>query len=291
MSTCTSIPASIPVTLIGGYLGSGKTTLVNHLLRHADGKRLAIMVNEFGDLPIDEELIEAQSDRLVSLSGGCVCCSYGSDLIGAMNDLASLQPAPDNVVFEASGVAIPGSIAGTVSLMSNFSVDGIVVMADAETVRQRADDRYMGDTIRRQLTDADIIILNKSDLVSQHLLAFTREWLQQTRPGVAILETCNSIVPPEVVLANMERTHQQNQPVKRHHPIELESRKITPDDRVNAIKFARDLLRDNSSLIRAKGFVKDFDGSMKTIQIVGQRIEITTAPAGVASGLVVISQT
>ena len=77
----------IPVTVIGGYLGAGKTTLVNHLLRHADGRRLAVLVNEFGSIAIDEDLIEAEEDGLISIAGGCICCSFGNDLIGAINDL------------------------------------------------------------------------------------------------------------------------------------------------------------------------------------------------------------
>ena len=100
--------AALPVTVIGGYLGAGKTTLVNHLLRHAEGRRLAVLVNEFGELPIDADLIEAEGDDLISISGGCVCCSFGSDLTAALLRLAALEPRPDHVVIEASGVAIPG---------------------------------------------------------------------------------------------------------------------------------------------------------------------------------------
>ena len=82
----------IPVTVIGGYLGAGKTTLVNHLLRAADGLRLAVLVNEFGSLAIDEDLILARDDNLISLAGGCVCCSFGSDLMTALMDLQQMQP-------------------------------------------------------------------------------------------------------------------------------------------------------------------------------------------------------
>jgi len=93
----------LPVTIIGGYLGAGKTTLVNHLLRHADGTKIAVLVNEFGALPIDADLIEAQDDALISIAGGCVCCSYGNDLVQAMLDLAKLENRPDHLVIESSG--------------------------------------------------------------------------------------------------------------------------------------------------------------------------------------------
>ena len=80
-AAATDMSDAVPVTLIGGYLGAGKTTLVNHLLRNADGRRLAVLVNEFGELPIDADLIEARDGNLISISGGCICCSFGSDLL------------------------------------------------------------------------------------------------------------------------------------------------------------------------------------------------------------------
>ena len=282
-------PAPIPVTVIGGYLGAGKTTLINHLLRNAGGRRLAILVNEFGELPIDEDLIEAEGDALISLAGGCVCCSYGSDLIEAMKRLAGLEPRPDNVLLEASGVALPGSIAGTLSLMPDYFVDGVVVLADAETLRQRAADRYMGDTVLRQLCHADIVLLNKADLVPAETIAAIREWLGDSAPGALVIESERSAVPPAVVLQHFDRAVADNRAAGAHRHAGFETRKLEIDDPVDADEFAGELLREYTGLVRAKGFVKDRDGTMKTIQIVGKRIEVSAAPAGVASGLVIIS--
>ena len=170
----------LPVTAIGGYLGSGKTTLVNHLLRNADGRKLAVLVNEFGQLPIDEDLIEAQDDTLISITGGCVCCSYGNDLIEAMMNMLRMEPRPDHILIEASGVALPGGIAASVSLMDGFELDGVVVMTDAETVRRQAANDYIGDTIERQLSDADLVLLNKADLVSASQLQDLETWMKLT---------------------------------------------------------------------------------------------------------------
>ena len=190
--------APLPVTVVGGYLGAGKTTLVNSLLRQADGRRLAIMVNEFGALPIDASLVEAADDRIVSLTGGCVCCSYGEDLVSSLVMLAALEPRPDHVLLEASGVAFPGAIAGTVGLLQDFALDGAVVLADAETVRDRTGDRYLGSTVRRQLAEADLILLNKCDLAGD--AAAVEAWLGETAPGARVVRTVRSGAPIDIVL-------------------------------------------------------------------------------------------
>ena len=111
----------LPVTVIGGYLGAGKTTLVNHLLRHAGGRRIAVLVNDFGALPIDADLIEARDGDLLAIAGGCVCCSYGSDLMDALAALLERSPRPDHLVIETSGVALPGSVARSASTSSSGS--------------------------------------------------------------------------------------------------------------------------------------------------------------------------
>lgn len=281
----------IPVTVVGGYLGAGKTTLVNHLLRNAAGRRIVIMVNEFGELPIDEDLIEAQGDDLISLAGGCVCCSYGSDLIEAMIRMAGLSPRPDIMLLESSGVALPGSIAGTVSLMDDYFIDGIVVLADAETVRQRSEDRYMGDTISRQLADADIVLLNKADLISTEELAAVGDWIRELIPGIRVIECERSNVPPAIVLQNFAGEAHASRHDGHHHHARFESHKLVIEAPVDADSFARTLILENPNLVRAKGFVQDRTGSMKTVQIVGRRVEITAAPVDVASGLVIICMT
>jgi len=149
---------SLPLTIVGGYLGSGKTTLLNHMLRHADGLRLAVLVNEFGDLPIDADLIEAEDGNMISIAGGCVCCSFGDDLSKALSDLAALDPAPDHVLLETSGVALPGAIAASLLFAPGYIHDGTVVLANAETIQTQAGDTYVGDTVQRQLLDADLIM-------------------------------------------------------------------------------------------------------------------------------------
>ncbi len=276
--------ASIPVTVIGGYLGSGKTTLVNHLLRNANGRRLAIMVNEFGDLPIDEDLIEANGDEIISLAGGCVCCSYGNDLINAMNALGQLAPPPHNVLLETSGVALPGAVAGTISLLPDYTLDGIVVMADAETIRVTATDKYMSDTIVRQLVDADLVVLNKTDLISERQVEELRTWLLGRAESARLIEAQQSAIPPDVVLQNFVQVDHNYQ--SGSHSPNFATSEITVEGPVNAIDFAQRLIKENPLLVRAKGFVTEISGLQKTIQIVGSRYNISDAPEGVKDSMV-----
>ncbi len=279
---------NIPVTIIGGYLGSGKTTLVNHLLRNANGKKLAVLVNEFGELPIDADLIEAEEGDIISLSGGCVCCSYGNDLTSAIIDVAQMRPAPDHIVLEASGVALPGAIASSLSLLNNCTLDGIVVLADAETVQKKSQDKYMGDTISRQLSDADIVLLNKTDLVSADRLLQTREWLKQCSNNASVVDTVHSTAPISVVLQDFERSALKPASGKPHDTSQFESYKLDMEEAVDPKKFASELITNTPELVRAKGFLLDLDGTVKTLQIVGQRFMVSAAPQGIECGVIVI---
>ncbi len=276
--------ARIPVTVIGGYLGAGKTTLVNHLLRNAGARRLAILVNDFGDLPIDADLIEAQSEDLISIAGGCVCCSFGSDLMGALMKLAARSPAPDHVLLETSGVALPGSVARSVALIAGCSIDGVVVLADAETVAARAADRYMGDTITRQLAEADLVLLNKTDLVPDVQLLALRKWIASTAPQARLIEAVRGEVPAEVMFgfgysrAAIEGTGRLAS--GKLKPVEdastrYESASFAVPQAVDAERLARALASPDAGLVRAKGVLRDIDGSMKALQVVGARFEVT----------------
>ncbi len=280
---------TIPITVIGGYLGAGKTTLVNHLLRHAQGKRLAIMVNEFGELPIDADLIEATQDNMIALAGGCVCCSFGSDLIAALRELAQMQPPPDNVILEASGVALPGAIAGTLSLLSGFVLDGVLVLADAETVRQTAQDKYMADTIKRQLAEADMVLLNKTDLVTPQELVALRAWLPQWAPAARVIATQRAVLDPAIVLQDFIQLEHVASGGPLQHVAGFETCQLAVTAVADAAEFARQLIQDNPGLVRAKGFVREAGGALKTVQIVGQRSEVSLAPAQARAGMVLIS--
>ena len=273
--------AHLPVTVIGGYLGAGKTTLVNHLLRNANGLRIAVLVNEFGALPIDADLIEAQDENIISIAGGCVCCSYGNDLIMAMLDLAKMTPRPEHVLLEASGVAIPGAIASSVGLLADYKLDGLVVLTDAETLKQRADDPYMGDTIRQQLQDADLLILNKTDLVGSQLLETTTDWLASKFNGAKVVTAQHARLPLDVVLGQVRSEQLPPTQTALHHGDLFKSHSCAIPKPINVPQLMQALASHELGLMRAKGFARALDGSSHELQVVGHRataVEVETIP-------------
>ncbi len=275
----------LAATVIGGYLGAGKTTLVNQLLRHADGQRLAILVNEFGALPIDEDLIEAENDELISIAGGCICCSFGSDLTAALIDMAARTPRPDHVIIESSGVAMPAAIGASIGLLNEYALASIVVLADCETVRQHAADEYLGDTTLRQLHDADLIVQTKVDLVSESACAEVDLWLARINPRAARVQAEQGSVPNAVVLGQREGAV-LSLPAA-HADDAFESRVFAVDRPVDPELLARQLA-EGSGVVRAKGFVSTDDGRIWLIQTVGKRWRATVYTGEVSTEIVCI---
>ena len=184
---------SIPFTVLGGYLGAGKTTMVNHLLANAQGERLALIINDFGAINIDAELISEQTDEQINLTNGCICCGMSAGFDEALEGLLAREPAPDRILVEASGVADVISLA-QYGHHPGLRLDGIVVLADAETVRAKARDKYVDKTVLRQLKGADLLVLNKTDLVSEKKLHDLEQWLRQIAPATPIVRASHGDV-------------------------------------------------------------------------------------------------
>ncbi|MGD8832579.1 MAG: GTP-binding protein [Pseudomonadales bacterium] len=279
----------IPYTVIGGYLGAGKTTLLNHLLSNAGGRRLALIVNDFGAINIDAELIDRQSGNQINLTNGCICCGMSEGFDEALDLLLACRPRPDHIVVEASGVADVISLA-QYGHHPGLTLNGVVVVADAETVRRKAGDRYVGGTVSRQLAGADLIVLNKTDLVADDARKALTRWLEGMAPGVPVLVSRWCEVPVSVLLGlDAAAPHDTATAGKRHAAHETYAtwhfRHPRPLAR-DAVQAFIDRLP--SSVVRAKGFFLIEPGERYLFQRVGRRHTLTPARTPGESELVAI---
>ncbi|RQO52393.1 cobalamin biosynthesis protein P47K [Variovorax sp. KBW07] len=185
----------LPLTVIGGFLGAGKTTLLNRWLRDAKGLRMAVLVNDFGALNIDADLIAATHGDTVALTNGCVCCQIGDDLGRALVQVIEVATPFDAVVIEASGVSDPWRIAQIGMAAPELSLEGVIVLVDASAVGPQSRDPLLADTLARQVRSADLVVVNKIDLASGEALSAARAWVEATAPGTPCIQTAQSTVP------------------------------------------------------------------------------------------------
>ncbi|WP_445286929.1 CobW family GTP-binding protein [Variovorax atrisoli] len=194
------MPASrLPFTVIGGFLGAGKTTLLNRWLRESKGLRMAVLVNDFGALNIDADLIAATHGDTTALTNGCVCCQIGDDLGRALVDVIEAKKPFDAVVIEASGVSDPWRIAQIGMAAPELSLEGVIVLVDASVAARQSADPLLADTLARQLKSADLVVLNKADIASAEALAEARAWVEGNAPGTPCIETVKAAVPLALV--------------------------------------------------------------------------------------------
>lgn len=190
----------IPVTTIGGYLGAGKTTLVNAILAGSHGRRIGVLVNDFGAVSIDEKLIVARDGDVVALANGCACCSVAGDLGEALDRLAAAN-APEHILIEASGVADPAKVAA-LARSPGLEPRAPVVLADAASVVARAEDKFVGKLVRRQLATAGLVVLTKVDVAGGDRLAAARRLVERAAPGAAIETATRGNIDPVLLLAD-----------------------------------------------------------------------------------------
>jgi cobalamin biosynthesis protein CobW len=296
----------IPATVVTGFLGAGKTTLIRHLVQTAAGRRLALIINEFGDLGIDRELLlgcglaGCGEDDIIELPNGCICCTVADAFLPTMQRLLDGErPAPDHIVIETSGLALPKPLVQAFNwpeVRSRVTVDGVIAVIDAEAVATRAfegrvtaqaseHERPMQEVFEDQLTCADLVVLNKTDSLSPSAVAALRAELSaKSRPGTKVLSTVRGALDASVALGLAATAEQTIDRIRTHHDAEGEDHEhdefVTfvaelpsvsdPSEieaRVRAVAVAHDILR-------IKGFLAVEGKPMRhVVQAVGPRVE------------------
>ena len=223
------MPAKIPATVVTGFLGAGKTTLIRHMLQNAEGKRIALIINEFGDLGVDGDILKGcgeetcTEDDIVELSNGCICCTVADDFIPTMEQLLARDDKPDHIVIETSGLALPQPLVRAFNwpgISTKVTVDGVVTVVDGRAVHdgqfahnvaavdaQRAQDENLdhetplSELFEDQVACADMIVVNKTDLLdAAEADALTTRLKTESRDGVQVVKAKMGALPVDVLL-------------------------------------------------------------------------------------------
>lgn len=290
MANRTKRSGRIPTTLLGGYLGAGKTTLINRLLSADHQVRVAVLVNDFGSVNIDADLIRNVTDQTISLTNGCVCCSISDDLGAALDAQTARSDPPEHIVIEASGVADPNRIVKYAEGWPGVQLDSVVTVADVETLRARTRDKYVGGVVRRQLEAADILILNKTDLIGANKLHSLRVWLRDTIPSVRTAESRHGAVDPLLLIGpGPTRFQNPGTDMTEQSPTHFATVKWLPRGAVSLPAFEAVLDALPDTVHRLKGFVRDQESSqLMLVQVVGKRRTVMPVTSGANECIVAI---
>lgn len=244
----------VPILLVTGFLGAGKTTLVNRILQQADGRRIAAVVNDFGAINIDAELIAGAEDGVVSLANGCICCSLEGDLLRTLSNLLRRSPRPEAIVIETSGVADPEDI------IRNLMDPVVWREAPLETVLCVADvaspEPDLGDPLlQSQLRAADLVAISKGDLVDRSALDARRRALSQINRRAAVVEATGGDIPLDLVFPEVGTARERTARPKRPSIDRFESFSWTSGEPISLAGFQQAIGRLAPSLVRAKGIL------------------------------------
>ncbi len=304
----------IPATIITGFLGAGKTTLIRGLLENANGRRIALIINEFGDVGIDGEVLKGCGDAacaeedIVELANGCICCTVADDFIPTMSKLIDREDPPDHIVIETSGLALPQPLVKAFNwpeIRARVTVDGVVTVVDsaavaegrfahdehAVQVQREADDALDHDSpleelFEDQLACADMILLNKADLLTSDALDNVEGDLRgKVRSGVSFMRVTQGDVPSDILLGlsscaegDMEarKSHHERHGEEDHDHDDFESFVVAPrtvPDRDAFMKRLKTMIAEHG-VLRLKGFVEVSGADARlAVQAVGPRVE------------------
>ena len=191
----------LPVTLLAGFLGSGKTTLLNYILKQNHGKRIAVIENEFGEIGIDSEFVIGADEDIFEMSNGCICCSIRGDLIETLNRLLERQQKFNYILIESTGLASSGPIAQAFLIEDEISkslfLDGIVTLIDAKHISNNLNEQ---EVVWEQIAFANVILLNKADLVTEPEMEKLEKQMHQINPTAKVCKTTNAVIDLDQIL-------------------------------------------------------------------------------------------
>ncbi|GAA4499212.1 cobalamin biosynthesis protein CobW [Gluconacetobacter tumulicola] len=303
--------AKIPVTIVTGFLGAGKTTLIRHLMTNPQGRRLAVLVNEFGTLGVDGDILKSCADEncpaenILELANGCICCTVADDFIPAVERLMALPQRPDHILIETSGLALPKPLLKAFdwpSIRSRITVDGVIALADAEAVaegrfapdpvavdaQRLADDSLDHDTplaevFEDQLSCADIVLLSKADLVDEACLDRARAAIAGIAPRpLPILPMRDGLIDPQVILGvgaaaeddlGARPSHHDGHDDHEHEDFDSVVIDLPEIAEPEALAEAVRTLAREQHILRVKGYVAISGKPMRMLlQAVGERV-------------------
>jgi G3E family GTPase len=272
---------SVPVVLVAGFLGAGKTTVVNHLLAHAGGRRIAAVVNDFGAINIDAELITGAAGGVVSLSNGCICCSLEGDLLRTLAGLLRRDPQPEVIVIETSGVADPTDVVRNLMdpvIWREAPLETVLCVVDATTPVAMLDDALL----RAQIRASDVVALTKVDLADAADQARVRDAVRAMRPAAVLVDALHGEIPAALLfLPDVDRAPTPREPGRpRPAADRFETLSWTSEQPVSLLRLQQAIGRLAPKLARAKGLFDTVEqpGRLMVFQFAGGRA--TLAPGG-----------